>query len=257
MKKAVLIILVAIVVIAVGGLVFYNTDMYTEFEKSRIEKQLSKRYGVDFEVKVIDERSVFPEFGSRQGFSVCSKEGIYALGECDWKGTVVTDSYCHYHFAPVMNQELQNIIYDCFSDFCIVRDCCAFGGNRAVVNLVSLDDTSDADAYLVHVNREETFFRVYLKENATREQLQKALDHLDHKNYKGNVYFLSVTDELYVQLSNSFMRCYFPKSSVEDALARYVTCLDSKGLDRLIYNPDDYIKAQYLPRWSKSEISDP
>ena len=68
---------------------------------------------------------------------------------------------------------------------------------------------------------------------------------------------MSVTDELYVQLSNSFMRCYFPKSSVEDALARYVTCLDSKGLDRLIYNPDDYIKAQYLPRWSKSEISDP
>ena len=139
MKKAILITVIVIVVLAGCGLACYHTNLYTEFEKSRIEKQLGKIYGTDFEVKSIDEpQSLFPKFGASQGFTAYSREGIFTLGECDWKGTVLTDTYCHYFYAPALNLELQNIICDCFEDFYIVRDCLKFGGNKAAVDLVAV-----------------------------------------------------------------------------------------------------------------------
>ena len=258
MKKAVLIILIVIVVLAGCGLAYYHSDWYTDFEKSRIEKQLGRIYGTSFKVESIDERqSFFPEFGASQGFIAHSREGIFTLGECDWKGTVLTDTYCHYFYAPALNQELQNIIYDCFVDYCIVRDCFAFGGNKAAVDLVAVNEDVNEDIYTSKIDRKETYFRVYVKENVTVEQLQLALDHLQDKKYAGNVYFMAVSDELYVQLQHSCMDCYFVKSNVGDALAKYVTCIDRKELEQLIADPSQYIVAQYVPKWRTSEVVSP
>ena len=259
MKKAVLITLIVIVVLAGCGLAFYHTGLYTNLEKSRIEKQLEKTYGTAFEVDRIDEpQSLFPNFGASQGFVAYSKEGIFALGECDWKGTVLNDTYCHYFYAPVLNLELQNILGDCFKDFYIVRDCFAFGGNKAAADLIEVNESANADTYTAKIDRKETCFRVYVTDTVTEEQLQLALDRLADKKYEGNVYFIAVSEELFTQLKNSCMDCYFAFSSLEDALAKYVTCIDRQALGELIGNPGKYkyIVAQYVPKYGTSEILD-
>ena len=255
--KAILITLFVIAVLTIFGLLFYHSDLYTKLEKSRIEKQLGRIYGTDFEVDSIDEReSLFPKFGAKQGFIAYSRDGVFELGECDWKGTVLTDSYCHYFYAPALNQELQNIIYSCLTDYYIVRDCFEFGGNRAVVDLIAVNDTVNVDAYTDKIDRKETVFRVYVTENVTKEQLQLAIDHLQEKNFAGNVFFMRVSEELFIQLQHSCMDCYYAFSGIDAALAKYLTCIDGVERQRLVSDPGDYIVARYTPKWGKIEVYD-
>lgn len=255
--KAILITLFVIAVLTIFGLLFYHSDLYTKLEKSRIEKQLGRIYGTDFEVDSIDEReSLFPKFGAKQGFIAYSRDGVFELGECDWKGTVLTDSYCHYFYAPALNQELQNIIYSCLTDYYIVRDCFEFGGNKAAVDLIAVNETVNVDAYTAKIDRKETFFRVYVKDNVTVEQLQKALDQLKEKQFMGNVYFMRVSEELFIQLQHSCMDCYYKFSGIDAALAKYLTCIDGMEREQLVTDPFKYVVAQHAPKWGKSEITD-
>ena len=124
----------------------------------------------------------------------------------------------------------------------------------------------NTDAYTTKIDRKETYFRVFLKAwdpdspeqlDATVEQLQRVLKHLQDKGYMGNVYFMAVSEEVLIQLQHSCMDCFFAKSSVGDALAKYVTCIDRKELDQLIADPTQYIVAQHVPKQGMSCIVNP
>lgn len=83
------------------------------------------------------------------------------MGECDWNGKVVSESYIHYYYAPCTIQELEDIIGDCFGDYRIVRDCINFMGNLALTELVDVKTVSSEKEYLDYVDRDTLCFRVY------------------------------------------------------------------------------------------------
>ena len=110
-RNKLLIPVLVLALLIIGLLLFYNTSLYTSFIKGRMESQLEKTYGTSFIVSKMDERqALFPDLGASLGFVAYSNDGIFTLGECDWKGTVERESYVHYHYAEALNGELKNIV---------------------------------------------------------------------------------------------------------------------------------------------------
>ena len=254
-KRALIVSVFILLFVVLGLLLFYNTRLYDEFLKNRIENRMEKTYGVSFKVSDLDEKQVFiPDFGISIGFTAYSGDGIFMQGECDWKGTVLRESYIHYYYAPAMDRELENIVGNCFDDCCIVRDCCQFGGNKAIIDMIEVGTITSSEDYIKNVNREDTYFRVYLKKNITDEQLQGVLDCLKLKEYMGNVYFIPVQDDLFKELKASGIECYYGKSSMSDIVSKHITCIDKQEVEKMVYDQFEYIKAQYVPKWGTAEI---
>lgn len=253
-KKKIVILFIVLVILAVGFILFSKACLPSGFAKRRIESELEKKYGVSFEVKKIDEESLFSKSDSVRGFTACSNDGIFLAGECNRTGSVISESYIHYYYAEVLNDEIKNIIGKCFDDCYIVRDCVGFTGNEAIVDLVETNTIKESKDYISHIDRENTYFRVYVRDSVSDEELQDALDRLQDEDFCGNIYFMPVQEELFDELKSSGMQCYFAKSSASEKVAENVKCLDKEEIDKLIYQPFEYTKAQYLSKYNKAEI---
>ena len=254
-KKIIIIIATVLVCVFAGLLLFYNTGLYDSYIKKRIEKQMGKIYGLSFEVIALDEnRAGVPDFKANLGFKLESEEKTCAIGECDWKGKVLRESYIHYYYAYEMDSELESIISGCFDDCYVIRDCNQFAGNKAVYDMVNVNSIKSAQDYIEKVNREQTYFRVYLGENVSTEKLQTALDTLQDKAYKGNVYFMPISDELLKELKASKIACLYPLSSLSEILSGYIKSIDKQEIEKLIYETRGYIRAEYVPKYGSFEI---
>ena len=256
-KKTIIEVTVIILLLVIAGLfAIYNTEIYDDILKAKIAGQLEKTYGTSFEVKEMDERRLgIPDTGAYLGFTAYSKEGIFTLGECDWKGQVVSENYIHCNYVPDMNSELEGIVGNCFDDCYIVEDFFEYGDSVGI-DLVTVNSIADAEDYKARVDREKTYFRVYLKDDVTDRELQKALDALNNSRYNGNVYFITVNAELFEELKASGMECYPYHSSVVESLSRFVS-IGQAELEELIYNPGQYTMAQYVPKLNTCEVIDP
>lgn len=253
-KKGIIAATVIILLLAVAAtFAVYNTTIYDSIIKDRIADQLEKTYGLSFEVQDIDERQIIvPDFSKSLGFTAYSGEGVFLFGECDWKGKVISESYIHSYYAHALNSELEGIVGNCFDDCYIVED--FYGYAESVeIDLVMANTVTNAEEYKAQIGREKTYFRVYLKEDVTDAQLQNALDALGNSGYKGNVYFIAVKSDLFDELKASKMTCYCMRSSVTEAVSEYVS-IDRQELESLIAHPDQYTRAQYVPKWDICEI---
>ena len=115
MKNAVATILKVLAVLAVfaaiAAFVIYDTPFFDEIMKSRIEHQLKTSYGITFDCKSLGDRApIVPDFSEEIQFNGYDEHGAFARGFCDWKGTILTESYVHQYYAPDLNSEIENII---------------------------------------------------------------------------------------------------------------------------------------------------
>ena len=260
MKKKLAIAAVVVAILAAFAgilLVFFNSGLYPKFLKYRIGRQMEKMYGVSFEIGDMDESLLgLPNFNKDLRFNMRSEEDILAVGECDWKGKLLAESYAHYYYAAEMNTELGSVLENIFDDCYIVRDCIEFGGNVAQDDLIELNYVSDAEEYMNWVLREQTYFRVYLKSTVTKEKLEEALKRLDTRAYEGNVYFIPVEAELFEELKGSGIACYYPHSSISLRMSEHIHYIDQVEIDNLIYDPFAYTKASYVPKHNISKITE-
>ena len=253
-KKTIIEVTVIILLLVIAGVfAIYNTEIYDDILKAKIAGQLEKTYGTSFEVKEMDERRLgIPDTGAYLGFTAYSAEGLFTLGECDWKGQIVSENYIHLNFAPELNYELESIIGNYFEDCYIVEDFFEYGDSVGI-DLVTANSIATVEEYKAQLNREKTYFRVYLKDDVTDEELQNALDALNNSGYNGNVYFITVNADLFEELKASGMECYPYHSSVVESLSRIVS-IGQAELEELIYNPGQYTRAMYVPKLNTCEI---
>ena len=255
-KKAVIEAVVTVLLLAFASVfAIYNTEIYDRIIKDRISGQLEKTYGLSFDVQELDERQmVVPDFGSPLGFTAQSSEGTFTFGECDWKGSLVSENYIHCFYAPSLNSELEGIVGSYFEDCYIVED---FIGYAEAVDAhpVTAGSIANEEEYKTHIDREKTYFRVYLDDGVTDGQIQSALDALESNGYRGNVYFMPVKSDLYKELKDSGMTCYCKHSSVGEAFSGFVS-IDRKGMEDLIADPFRFTRAEYVPKWNKSGLID-
>ena len=167
--------------------------------------------------------------------------------------TALTGLTCR-TLTALIGLSLRRIISGCFDDCYVIRDCNQFAGSKAVYDMVNMNSIKSAQDYIEKVNRDQTYFRVYLGENASTEKLQTALDTLQDKDYKGNVYFMPVSDELLKELKASKIACFYPLSSLSEILFGYIKSIDKNEIEKLIYETREYIRAEYVPKYGSFEI---
>ena len=254
MKKKTLYIIVGIagILVLLALIVFLFAD---NLRFLRVKSQLKEKYGVSFEIE-----SAVPDQSVDTGehfFRAVSGAGVRAYGFCDWKGTLISDSYVHYYYADRMNEEVNSHIASFFDECIIVRDCLKYGSNLTVFELPNETDTQTYADYKSLEHKVTVTFRVYLKKGVTETQLRSALDALKEQGVTDSVYFLQVSDDAYEMISKSGLECYYPHFDVCQYLKRHTNKVDATEIDEIVLNPEDYTVAQYIPKYDVISIETP
>jgi hypothetical protein len=245
------IIYTTITVAAIGIVVILimNTD---RFRRWRLEKQLSDRYGVTFDLEA-DE--------SDQGhmYMITSDEGIRSYAKCDWKGKLISDSYAHYYYAEKSVQEVESLIGSCFDECYVVRDCIEFGSNQSINEFVSTGDSRSFEAYSVREPEVTVTYRVYVDYYVSAAQLQNALDILSEQDADYSVYFLRISPAAFEVIRDSGLKCYYPNSGVTEVYwteqkDNHPYLLFGEDFESLVYKPFDVTVAEFIPKYDTSEI---
>jgi hypothetical protein len=250
MKKAVVTVLKILAVLAVVALiavfVLYDTGVYDEILKAKINRQLESSYGTSFEIfEMSDRNPIVPNFNEELKFRAYSEEKLYMSGTCDWKGKLISENYVYYYYAPAMVSEVEDIIEGSFEDYFVVQDFTGLG-ESVDKNPMLYDSVKDADDYMMRVYKKGTFFRVYVKEGVTDAELWDALYKLRDSGYKGHVFLVVVNDEWYEALQKWEAPCYPMHSEVERVISQR-TGIPEADVDEIIRNPSPYIRGDYNP----------
>ena len=248
MKKAVVTILKVLAVLAVfaaiAAFVIYDTPGFDEIMKSRIEHQLKISYGITFDCKTLEARSpIVPDFGEEIQFNGYAEDGSFAHGFCDWKGTILTESYVHQYYAPDLNSEIENIIAGSIDEFLVIEDFGLFP-DRSLENYpMTYGSVANADEYIDKLSRYNTAFRVYVRAGVTNGEIQSALDKLCDSGYKGNVYFIEVNDKWFDTLKNAGISCH-PRAT--KTIPLFINRDDNDFIE-MIDDPSQYMRGEYIP----------
>ncbi len=235
---------VAFVIIVMLALLLLMILKSKSFRIAQLEKQLKAKYGVDFTIE-----NKYMDYEKPNIFLAFSSEGIFTEGECDWKGKLLKDSYAHYYYAEDMNNRVYDLINNDLNDCYIVRDCVEFGANVTIIDMLDMTQSNNFENYEAAQKADDTYFRVYVSDEVKDDEIQSALNSLEQSGFMGNVYFMKVPEELFCELKNSGMTCFYAKSSVKERLSGVIEYLNSDEVEELIFDPHIYMVAEYVPKW--------
>ena len=254
MKKKTLYLIVGIagILVLLALVVFLFAD---NLRFLRVKSQLTDKYGVSFEIEsAVPDQSV--DIGEHY-FQAVFGAGVRAYGFCDWKGTLISDSYVHYYYADRMNEELKTRIAPFIDDCMIVRDCLKYGSSQTAYELLNETDTRTYAAYQSMEHKVTVTFRVYLKKGVTEKQLRSTMDALKEQGVTDSVYFLQVSDDAYEMIEKSGLHCYYPHFDVCQYLKRQTNKVDAVEIDEIVLDPEDFTVAQYIPKYDVFTIETP
>ena len=247
-KRIVYVLLLVILLCGLGFLIL-NSNW---FRMWRMEKQLSDKYGISFDVT--DRESDRAFFSKSHTYDACSENGVRFLAECSWNGKLTSDSYAHYYYAEEMNSIIEPLIKDYLNEFYIVRDCWQYGSDKSILEFVNESDSTSFDNYIKTDQEVTVTFRVYLKKNVKAGQLKRAMESLKAAHIDYSVYFLSVTDDIYDMVTSSGIKCYYPSSGVPEMMLSHSESMTEKDVENILANPSDVTVAQYIPKYDRSEL---
>lgn len=241
MKKVICTIII-LIILGGDGFLILNSDM---FRKWRLGKQLSDKYGQNFEVDIYSKDD--PVWAEEHKYTARSEEGVCSVIKCNWCGKLLADSYAHYYYAPDMNRLLESYIGECFGEYYIVSDYYFLGAGFKLGELVDVSDSESFDNYVNYDYEMKANFAVYLREDVTDEEIQNALYILAAENIDCFVDFLRVPDNIYDMVSSSGLSCFYPYSGFGDILLAHLDSADeSEAEDFIRFNrASDYIIARY------------
>ena len=251
MKKTVITVLKVLAVLAIfaaiAAFVSYDTPAFDKVIESNIARQLETTYGTSFKIFSLSERNpIVPDFTEELSFEAYTEDKIYMFGTCDWKGKIISENYIYYYYAPVMVNEVEDIIDGSFEECFVVQDFAGLGDDFVAGNPMLFNSVKDADDYMTRVYKRGTYFRVYVREGVTDAELWDALYKLRDSSYGGHVFLVVVNDEWYEALQTWESPCYPMYSEVEKVISRQ-TGIPEADVDEIIENPSPYIRGDYNP----------
>lgn len=250
-KKAIAVLI--IILVALVGFMSY-IGMNNEFHRITYAKQqLQDIYGIQFEISESSMASK-PDKNGLYSFRMISEEGISSYGYCTALGKLVEDSYCHYFYSGDQVEYVNDILKGALSEYMIVKDCIAFVGNDAVTDKLNINDTKTYSNYASCPKESDACFRVYLREGTSRDELENAINILAPSGLILNIYFLELPDNLYDMQEQSNVICYYTGEVVSKELEKVSENIMQSEIDKLIYNPNSYVVAEYAPKLGKCEI---
>ena len=159
--------IIILIILGGDGFLILNSDM---FRKWRLGKQLSDKYGQNFEVDIYSKDD--PVWAEEHKYTARSEEGVCSVIKCNWCGKLLADSYAHYYYAPDMNRLLESYIGECFGEYYIVSDYYFLGTGFKLGELVDVSDSGSFDDYVSCDHEMKADFTVYLREDVTDEEMQ-------------------------------------------------------------------------------------